>query len=267
MEQALDFIGRHGPAVIFVIVFLDQLGLPIPTVPMLLAFGALAGSGRVEPVSGLLLAVLASLCADFLWFRLGLWKGTRVLGFLCRVALEPDSCVSKTHDIFARHGVKSLLVAKFIPGFDTLAPPLAGMLGIDVTRFLLWSAAGAALWVAVFGGFGYALSGRIEELAGAADQLGSTVGLLALALVGIYLGWKYAERQRVLRGIRMARITPEELYRMIVDGEKPAIVDVRSPSALEVVPFIIEGAQLLAMEDIEAHLEIPREQDIVVYCS
>src|SRR5688500_3972477 len=111
MEQVLDFVERHGGPVVFLVVFLDQLGLPIPTVPLLLAFGALAGSGRIDPVSGLLLALVASLCADFLWFQLGRRKGTRVLGFLCRAALEPDTCVSKTHDIFARHGVKSLLVA------------------------------------------------------------------------------------------------------------------------------------------------------------
>src|SRR5688572_5487222 len=104
MEQALDFVELHGGLVIFVILFLDQLGVPIPTVPILLALGAFAGSGRIEPFSGLAIAIAGSLCADFLWFQLGRWRGSRVLGFLCRIALEPDTCVSKTRDLFARHG-------------------------------------------------------------------------------------------------------------------------------------------------------------------
>ena len=111
MDQILTFVERHGGSVVFVTVFLDQLGLPIPTIPLLLGFGALAGAGRIDPSLGLLLGVVACLCADFIWFQLGRWKGTPILGSLCRVALEPDSCVSKTHDLFARHGVKSLLVA------------------------------------------------------------------------------------------------------------------------------------------------------------
>ncbi len=268
MDQALDFVGRHGGWVIFGIVFLDQLGLPIPTVPILLALGALAGSGRVDPVSGLLLAIVACLCADFIWFQLGRWKGTRVLAILCRVALEPDTCVSKTHDLFARHGVKSLLVAKFVPGFDTVAPPLAGLLGVSVMSFLLWSAAGALLWLGTFGSLGYLFSDQLEELAGAAERMGSTFGLLLLGLAGFYLAWKYLARRRVLQTLRMARITPEELHEMIVSGGEPVIVDARSRSALDALPFVIRGAQLLTLEELdERHLEIPRDRDVIVYCS
>jgi membrane protein DedA with SNARE-associated domain len=268
MEQVLDFVERHGAAVVFLVVFFDQLGLPIPTVPLLLAFGALAGSGRIDTVSSLLLAAVASLCADFLWFQLGRRQGTRVLGFLCRAALEPDTCVSKTHDIFARHGVKSLLVAKFIPGFDTVAPPLAGMLGVGAGRFLLWSSAGALLWLVAFGGLGYLFSDRIEELASAADQLGSTLALAVAGLVVLYLAWKYLDRQRVLRGIRTARITPDDLYQMILSGSEPVILDARSASDLQALPFVIQGAQILTLEDLDAaDLEIPREREIIVYCS
>jgi membrane protein DedA with SNARE-associated domain len=268
MERALDFIGRHGLPAIFVTVFLGQLGLPIPTPVIVLAFGALAGIRRIDPVAGLLLGILGCLCADILWFRLGRWKGSRVLGFLCRVALEPDSCVSKTHDLFARFGVKSLLVSKFVPGFDTVAPPIAGLLGIGMSRFLLWSGAGAFLWLVTFGGLGYVFSGRIEELASALDQLGSRLGVLVFGVVASYVAWKYIQRQRVLRSIRMARITPDELYQMIVSGQEPTIIDVRSKLALESAPFVIQGAQLLAAEEIDArHSEIPRERDVIVYCS
>jgi membrane protein DedA with SNARE-associated domain len=195
MEQALDFVARHGAVAIFVLVFLRQLGFPIPTIPLLLAFGALAGSGRIDPVSSLVVAICASVCADVVWYQLGRKKGARVLSVLCRIALEPDTCVSKTHDLFARYGVKSLLVAKFVPGFDTVAPPLAGMLGIGVMPFALWSSAGALLWLGTYGGLGYLFSDRLDDFTSAADQLGSTLGVVVIGLVVAYLAWKYLARR------------------------------------------------------------------------
>jgi membrane protein DedA with SNARE-associated domain/rhodanese-related sulfurtransferase len=268
MDQILTFFELHGAPVIFVIVFLDQLGLPIPTVPILLMFGALAGTGRVEPLTGLLVAVAGSLCADLVWFQLGRWKGTRVLSLLCRISLEPDTCVSKTQALFARHGVKSLLVAKFVPGYDTVAPPLAGLLGVGVKSFILWSAGGALLWLTAYGGLGYLLSDRIAELAARAEGMGNTLGLVVVALFGGYLAWKVVQRQRVLREIRMARVTPEQLHEMIVDGRDPVLVDARSSAALDILPFVIPGARLITLEEIDArHAEIPRDRDVIVYCS
>lgn len=268
MDRALHFVEQYGGSVVFVLVFLDQLGLPIPTVPILLAFGALAGAGRIDPATSMALAIVACLCADLLWYQLGRWKGSRVLGWLCRIALEPDSCVSKTRDLFARHGVKSLLVAKFVPGFDTVAPPLAGMLGVRLLPFLLWSGGGALLWLLAFGGLGFAFSGRIEVLAESAERLGSTLVLILAGLAAAYLGWKWAARQRVLRSLRMARITPAELHAMMVAGTRPVIVDARSPSALDALPFVIEGTLSMSVEELDArHAEIPREREVVVYCS
>ena len=268
MEHALDFIALHGGPFVFVIVFLDQLGLPIPTVPILLAIGALAGVGKIDPTSSLLLAISGSVCADLAWFQLGRWKGSRVLEFLCRIALEPDSCVSKTHELFGKHGVKALLIAKFVPGFDTVASPLAGMLGVGVLPFAFWSGAGALLWLGTFGGLGYLFSDHLEELTSAMDRLGSTFGLIVVAMVGLYLGSKYQGRQRVLRSIRMARITPEELHELIVSGSEPVILDVRSQTALDSLPFLIQGARLVTLEDIDRHpIALPREREVVVYCS
>ena len=268
MEQALDFIGRYGQSVIFALVFLDQLGLPIPTAPLLLALGALAGSGRIDPVSALLVAMLASLSADYLWFRLGRWRGARVLGWLCRVALEPDSCVSKTHELFARYGVKSLLFAKFVPGFDTVAPPIAGLTGVRLLPFLLWSGAGALVWLVAFGGLGFLFSDRLEAIAGTADRFGGTIVLVMGGLIAVYALWKFVARQRVLRSIRMARITPEELHELMLSGSEPVIVDVRSEAGLDLIPFLIEGARRMSLEEVDArHREIPRERDVIVYCS
>jgi membrane protein DedA with SNARE-associated domain len=268
MEETLGLLGEYGQAVVFVLVFLDQLGVPLPTAPLLLALGALAGTGRIEPLTALFVALIACLCADYLWYRLGRWKGASILGWLCRVALEPDSCVSKTHDLFTRYGVKSLLFAKFVPGFDTVAPPIAGMTGVRVVPFLLWSAAGGLFWLLAFGGLGFAFSNRLEQLAGTADRLGGVVLLVLGGLIAIYVAWKYAARQRVLRSIRMARITPEELHALMLDGSEPVILDARSESALALVPFVIQGARRISLEEIDARQgEIPRDRDVIVYCS
>src|SRR5262249_50348712 len=153
--------------------------------PLLLALGALCGTGRIDPLVGLTVALAASLCADWLWFQVGRWKGSRVLGAICRVALEPDSCVSRTHALFTRYGVKSLLIAKFVPGFDTVAPPIAGLTGVRLAPFLLWSAAGALAWLLVFGGLGFLFADRLEALAGTADELGGTLVLVLGGLIAV----------------------------------------------------------------------------------
>jgi membrane protein DedA with SNARE-associated domain len=268
MDAILHFVELHGVPVVLVVVFLDQIGLPIPSVPVLLALGALAGAGRIDPFAALAAALAGSVVADIAWFELGRRRGTNVLAFLCRLSLEPDTCVSRTQHLFARHGVKSLLVAKFVPGFDTVAPPLAGMLRVGLGRFIAWTAAGAALWLVAFGGAGYLLSDRIEELAAAADRMSGTIGWTVAALFAVYLGWKFAERQRVLRALRTARITPEELHAMIDAGAEPVVVDARGAASLELLPFVIPGARLITFEEIDArHGEIPRDREVVVYCS
>jgi membrane protein DedA with SNARE-associated domain/rhodanese-related sulfurtransferase len=268
MEQVLELVARHGGAIVFIIIFLDQLGVPLPTPPMLLGFGALAGAGRLNPLLSLSLAIAACLCADYIWFQLGRWKGKGALNLLCRAALEPDACVGKTQSRFSRHGVKSLLVAKFIPGFDTVAPPVAGMLGVTTLRFLLWSSAGALFWVGTYGGLGYLFSDRIQEFATAAEHVGSSLTFVLLGLLGAYLMWQYLARRRVVKSIQMARISPDDLYQMMISGHAPTIVDARSKPALASLPFIIEGAQLMALDEVEGkHKQLPRSAEVVVYCS
>jgi membrane protein DedA with SNARE-associated domain len=268
VEEVLAFVSEHGVPVVFAVVFLDQAGLPLPTVPILVALGALAGAGRIDPGLSLAAAVSGSLCADYLWYRLGRWNGRRVLAWVCRVALEPDTCVDRTRGLFARHGVRSLLVAKFIPGYDTVAPSLAGMLGIGNARFLAWSLAGATIWLLAFGLLGYAFGGQVDAAADAGARLGGALGVVLGVAFAVWLGWKYAQRRRVLRGLRMARVTPAELAEMIASGAPPEIVDVRGPDAVALDPFAIPGALFFTVEELETrHLEIARGREVVLYCT
>ena len=260
-----EFVERHGSALIFAVLFLDQAGAPIPATPLLLALGALARRGSIDPLTSLSVAAAGSMCASLLWFYLGRRFGARVLATACRVSLEPDTCVSTAKELFSRHGARSLVLAKFLPALDILSAPLAGALGIGTMPFVLWSAAGALLWLIVFGGLGYLFGTHIEAFL---ETLGSSLGLAVVGLLCAYAGWKYFERRRVLRMLRTARITPEELHRMIVAGEAPAILDVRGEISLQLLPFTIPGAILLAPEELDRRQhEIPRDREVIVYCT
>jgi membrane protein DedA with SNARE-associated domain len=268
MNEPLLFLVRHGYTVLFAGVFVEQLGLPLPSVPLLLAAGALAGAGRLSLALVLGLPIIAALISDSLWYELGRRRGVKVLQFLCRISLEPDSCVRRTESTFERHGARSLLVAKFIPGLSTAAPPLAGVFRMRLSRFLLFDALGALLWAGAFVGLGYGFSDQLERVANRAITLGSWLLVLLLGALGGYIAWKYVKRQRFLRQLRIARITPEELKDKLDAGEDVVIVDLRHSLDFEAEPGTIPGAHRLepaALEEASDH--IPRDRDVVLYCT
>lgn len=268
VEQTLDFVLRHGYALLFGFVLGEQLGLPIPAAPVLMAAGALGAMGRLSLAPALGLAVIASLGADFLWYQVGKHRGPSILGLLCRISLEPDSCVRRTEDIFLRHGARALLVAKFIPGFSTAAPPLAGVIGMSLPRFLLFSAGGALSWAGAYVALGYVFSSQLEVAAEWLSRLGTGLGVLLGGALAAYIAWKYIQRQRFLRQLRIARITPEDLRARFERGEALLVVDLRSDLQVEGERMKLPGALHVHPDELEArHTEIPRDREIVLYCS
>lgn len=268
MDGAIDVLVRYGDAVVFGWVLAEQIGLPIPAVPVLLAAGAVAGTGRLSLALILAVAGLASLISDTIWYWVGRARGARVLGWLCRISLEPDSCVRRTQRAFGTHGARSLLVAKFVPGFSTAAPPLAGMVRMPLLRFLVYTGLGGVIWAGAFIGLGRLFSRELGLVADYVARLGSWAGALVAASLAAYIVWKYVARQRFLRKIRTARITPEELKSKLDGGEELLLVDVRDRLDFEVEPSIIPGALHMSTEELEArHHEIPREREIVLYCT
>jgi membrane protein DedA with SNARE-associated domain/rhodanese-related sulfurtransferase len=266
--HAFEFLADHGAAVIFWVVFVEQLGVPLPAIPLLIAAGALVGAGKMSLATALLVPVAASLPPDLAWYYLGRLKGGRVLGFLCRLSLEPDSCVRDTENLFHRYGPRGLLLAKFIPGFSTVAPPLAGIVGMSAATFALYDIGGTLIWAAVSAGIGALFSNQLEQLVGLFDQAGGL--LLAILLAGLagFIAYKFYHRQKFLRHLRMAKISVEELKRRMDAGDAISVVDVRHPLALELDPETIPGAINFTLEEIEhRHQEIPRDRDIVLYCS
>jgi len=268
MNQTFEFLIRHGYSVLFTLVFAEQIGLPLPALPFLLAAGALAGASRMSLFLALGLAVAAALLSDVVWYQIGRRRGAKVLQLLCRISLEPDSCVRRTESIFEKHGARSLLVAKFVPGLGTVMPPLAGVFQMRFASFLGHDALGALLWAGVFLGLGYLFSGQIEEAAAHALHFGAALLFLVFGGLASYIGWKYLQRQRFLRGLRIARICPEELKKKLEAGEDLLIVDLRHSMDFEAAPEVIPSAVHLDIEDLEAaHDAIPRDREIVLYCT
>lgn len=268
MQPTIDFVLKHGYTVLFAWVFAEQLGVPLPAIPILLAAGALAGAGHMSVAGGLLLALLAALLADLFWYQLGRRRGSQVLGFLCRISLEPDSCVRRTEGIFEKHGTRTLLVAKFIPGLNTAAPPLAGVIGMPLGRFLLFDGLGALIWAGGFGLLGYLFADQLEVVATRAATLGGyLLWLMAAALAG-YIVWRWNERRKFLRQLVVSRITPDELKSRMDSGEPVSIIDLRHPLDFLPYPQTIGNALRLSPEDLEKrHAEIPRDREVILYCT
>lgn len=267
MNDTSRFLVVHGLPIIFGAVFLDQIGVPIPAAPWLLAAGALAATGNFHWFIAVELSVLACLIADFIWFYLGRYRGTQVVSLLCRMSLEPDACVRKTVNVFTRYGWRGIIVAKFVPGMSTVTPPLAGMAGVRADQFLLVDGVASILYSGGFILLGYVFSNQITQVAAALNHFGGGLLTIIVILVSLYIIYKFWDRQRVLRELRTAKITPAELGQLLDAGEKPVILDVRSVLELEQDPAIIRGAIHVAMEDLEArHQEFSRDREIVIYC-
>jgi membrane protein DedA with SNARE-associated domain/rhodanese-related sulfurtransferase len=268
MDDVTQFLIRHGGLVLFAAVFAEQAGLPIPAVPVLLAAGALAGAGKMNLVLAVLLGVTACLLGDLIWYYLGRHRGGRVLTVLCRISLEPDSCVRRTENFFIQHGMRSLVLAKFIPGLSTVTPALAGLFKVSVGRFLLYNGLGALLWTAAFIAPGYLLADQLEWVAAQAARLGSSLVVLVAGALALYIAYKYVHRQILLRELRIARITPDELKHLLDAGHEPVVVDLRQPLDRQANPYSIPGALWMAVEDLEQrHHEIPRDRDVILFCA
>ncbi len=268
MNETIEFLVRHGATVLFAAVFVEQMGVPLPAAPWLFAAGALAGTGKMNWVTALGAAACGSLLADTIWFWLGRRYGNRVLSLLCRISLEPDSCVRRTQNMFTRHGMRGIVLAKFIPGLSTLAPPLAGSSGVRAPRFLFFDGMGSLLYGGSLLLVGFLFRRQLEQVMATLASLGSNALILVAGLVALYLGYKYFQRHRLLRQLRMARISVDELHQKIESGENLIILDLRPHAELQEDPSLIRGALHMSMDEVEGRQqEIPRDRDIVLYCS
>ncbi len=268
MNEITAFMSQYGGIVLFAVVFGEQVGLPIPAIPLMLAAGALAGAGKMDLGLAILLSITACLAGDVIWYELGKRRGRQALGLLCRISLEPDFCVQRTEKFFTRQGIRALILAKFIPGLSTLAPAMAGLFGIRFPRFLTYDGLGAGLWSLVFVLPGYVFSSEIEAIAANQSRVGKFILVgLVIGLVA-YIAYKFAHRQWVLRELRMARITVDELKGLMDTGQEVFVLDLRGALDHEADPYTIPGALRMTAEELSRrHGDIPRQGDVILFCA
>jgi membrane protein DedA with SNARE-associated domain len=267
LEQVLPYLIQHGYTVIFFWVLTETIGLPIPSAPLLITVGALAGVGKMDLLLCLGLGASAALLSDIFWYLLGLYRGRRVLSLLCRISLEPDSCVRRTENVFARYGARSLLIIKFVPGLSAVSTPLAGIIHMGLPRFFFFDILGIFIWIGAYTIFGYVVGEELESALAYSRGLGQALFVLGVGGLTIYVLWKYALRRRYFRELFIARITPEELKRKMDSGEPVLIVDVRHSLDFEADPFIIPGAHHIPIEQADIQVDVLGDREIVVYCT
>jgi membrane protein DedA with SNARE-associated domain/rhodanese-related sulfurtransferase len=269
VAESLNYLVHYGYMVLPMWVFAEQMGLPIPSAPILLAAGAVAATGRISLALLIALAVGAALAADLFWYRVGRSHGPWALGGLCRLSLEPDSCVRRAQQFLERHGLRSLLVAKFIPGLNTVAAPVAGTVRTSWWRFLVVDALGILIWATTFALLGFVFAGQLETMAAYALRAGTLLlVMIAIGALAAYLARKRVRRQRFLNQLRMARITPAELKQKLDNHEPVTIIDLRHSLDFLPSPYVIPGAIRIPLEELEKRQsEIPRDREVVLYCT
>jgi membrane protein DedA with SNARE-associated domain/rhodanese-related sulfurtransferase len=262
VEAVIQFVQTYGLWVVFFAVLLDQGGLPLPAYPVIIVTAALAVNANEPIVSIICISVIAVLLADVLWFYGGRRFGGRLLKLMCRLSLSPDSCVSLTRRVYARWGAPSLIVAKYVPGFAAVATTLAGEAGTGLGRFLIFDAAGAALWALGAVAIGVIFNDAVAAVLADLEKLGRLATALLACAIALYISVKWWQRQRFLARIRMARISPDELEESLKSSAPPIVLDVRMPESRTRSGWI-PGSIAAPLPD---GLSVDPSLEVVVYC-
>ncbi|RZU39654.1 VTT domain-containing protein [Edaphobacter modestus] len=273
MPIALAFFVHYAYLILFLWVLVEQLGVPVPSIPVLLTAGTLSATHRINHSYALLAVLAACLLSDSMWFALGRRYGNSVLRLLCRLSFEASTCVSKTEGYFIRRGPATLLFSKFVPGLSTVAPPIAGQIGMPYGRFLLWDMAGSFLWAETFLLAGRFFGDLAQRSASFFHWLGHFAFAIFVLMVMGLMAHRILKQRKFLRQVRKLRLEPEELKAMIDLAQQqgntpPFIVDLRHPLDYLPDPRVLPGALRVGPNEIRQHSEIiPRDRDVVLYCT
>ena len=267
MANLILLLQEYGVLIVFGVVLIEQIGMPIPAFPVLIVAGAMSVDGDSPWISVLAVAMLACLISDSFWFRAGRFYGKRILKLLCKISLSPDYCVSQTEDNFKRWGPKALIVAKFIPGFNVIAPPLAGALGTRRGTFLCFSIMGSFLWAGTGIAIGAFFHTSVDKLLDILSTMGTTALIVLLVLLAVFVAFKYVERKRFRQSVEIERITIDDFKQMMEQGHEPILVDARSATAQMLDPAV-PGALLFNGGELSAEMiNLDKSRPIIVYCS
>jgi len=267
MNYLIMMIQQYGVGFVFLNVLALQAGLPVPAYPALLVAGAYAAMGGRPLWQLVAVGIAAALVADTGWYLAGRKFGIRVLRILCRLSLSPDSCVRQTESIFERFGPTSMLFAKFVPGFASVATALAGAMHLRYVVFVFFDAIGAGLWVGVGVGLGYVFRDAINDVMSTLSSLGQYGLMLIIAGFVAWIAVKWWRRHMFIKQLRMDRVSVDELRTLIDEDKVTAIVDVRSP-LMQAATGRIPGARTIDMQKIAESFEgVPADGEVIVYCA
>jgi membrane protein DedA with SNARE-associated domain/rhodanese-related sulfurtransferase len=275
MTSFTGLLESHAYVLLFGWVFLEQAGVPVPSVPVMLAVGTMSAARppKLSLYLAIFLVIVASLIADSAWYWLGRKYGTRVMNVLCRFSLEAATCVEKTQGTVGKRGAYTLLFAKFVPGLSTMAPPIAGQAKIPYWKFLVYDMAGCLIWASSWmfaGKFFGDIARRSNEFFGMLGHFAG--GLVVVMVIGIII-YRLVKRHQFLVDLRGMRLEPGQLMEMIEDAirehrDPPYIVDLRHPLDILPDPRALPGAVQIGPQELkERNSVIPRDRDIVLYCT
>jgi membrane protein DedA with SNARE-associated domain/rhodanese-related sulfurtransferase len=264
----VGLITQYGLALVFANVLIQQLGLPIPALPMLIVAGALAADGKISPLALFAVAFIACAISGATWYTVGRLFGRRVMKLLCRISLSPESCVRQSEYLFHRLGNLTFVLAKFVPGLLMISPAMAGTMRLSGWSFALLDGLGAAIWAGVAIGTGMLFHREISQLIGHLQELGG----IAIAVIGVLLGGYVAsrwwQRRRFYNRLRMARITVDELHRLIAEGQQPLIVDLRTSLVRDQDSRFIPNALVMDFAEVDQWLDkVPTDRELIFYCT
>lgn len=259
---------KHGYLLLFWYVLAVAIGVPLPADPLLLLMGAMVGNRQYSFFASLPLAVGAALIGDTLWYELGRSRGRWVLRFLCKLSLEPDACVRKTETAFGKRGVGLLLFSKFVPGMGLLSVSLAGVSKIPYWQFLMVDITGCTLWVGSYLLLGRTFHREVDVLIRWLGLFGRRAGLTVAILITLYIAMKYLQRKRLIRKLRIDRITPGQALELITSKKPVTIVDLRHPAEVERDGMKIAGALIVRPDHLRTDTrQIPPGHEVVLYCT
>ncbi len=264
MEAITTYLIEYGYWILFLWVLLDQLALPVPALPMVLVAGGLAGEGHLSLLLCTIIVLAGCLPVNFLWYYLGRYHGNKVLTFMCTVSLDPETCVDSTTSSFQRHITTSLLFAKFIPGLQTLAPPLSGLMGMSVGRYTILSSASSLIYALVFLLPGYLASDLLAEILRVVLEYGSLAAGIVLTAALIWLARKIANRLLFVRRLKRQRMEPEDLLQHLTKGPAVQICDVRQHLEFNAFPKTLPGAIRLPLDGFDERVEALNQERLQV---
>ena len=268
LTNAFTLLATHGHLIVFIWMFADQAALPVPAIPLLLAAGALTATGDLGLTGVIVAASTATLLADTLWYMGGRYGGTRAISAVCRLSIEPDSCVSTTRTAFGKFGPLTLVIAKFLPGVQTLAPASVGFVRVPWLGFFALDLIGTLLFVCPFVLAGNYFQPQLASLLAAVGSYTGGLTLLVLGVLGLYGAVKVVQWIQFYRAHRLRRMTPEELHERLQHGEDVTVIDLRQRLDYELQPQCIPGVLRIPINEIGRRRdEIPTRYDVVLVCT